>query len=189
MDTANNAMWIAELAPPFENLMFQFVPEDYSWQRTADWVKIPIAGRNNSKKHYTGGEDKLSFTLDFNAMFEQDKNHCINKISWLQSLAIADGYSGPARNVSIRWAQSDIFRWKIWIVRTVTAKASLFNSDYGMNPMQAYIDIELELDTKENSRLSSVRLPVSGILPSQAGGSLNGVIDYTRPGVSDTMNT
>jgi hypothetical protein len=159
--TSKSSFFIFELQEPFESLEFQFVPPELNWERSGNWVNVPIVGRNNSKKHLTGGEDRLSFTLDFNSLYEDDKALCIQKLTFLQSLTMTDGYSGPARNVKVAWGQSDLFRHKIWIVRRVGGKMSLFHGDYDFNPMQLYVDVELELDPVENLRLADVRLQPS----------------------------
>lgn len=170
---------MSELAPPYGTLQFQFLPEEVTWQRIGNFIPIAIAGRNNSKKHYTGGEDKISFTLDFNGMFEEDKEHCLQKITWLQGLAMADGYQGPARNVNLRWGQANPFRFKVWVVKSVTSRMSLFHENYGFNPMQAFIDVELELDPKENTRLSDVRMP-GNLFRALTPQGLDRVTDYDQ---------
>lgn len=158
ISTTDGNLSIVELQPPFERLDFQFVPDILKWERTGNWVNVPITGRNNSKKHLTGGEDKLSFQLDFNAMFEEDKQLCIQKISWLQSLTAMDGYAGGARNVKLVWGMSAIFRHKIWIVRRVSSALSYFHSAFGYDPMQVLIDVDLEMNPTENRRLDDIRM-------------------------------
>jgi hypothetical protein len=152
-------VYLLELQEPFERLEFQFIPEELAWERVGTWVNVPITGRNNSKKHLTGGEDKLTFQIDFSGIMAQDSRFCIKQVSWLQSLTVMDGFAGIARNVKLVWGESDLFRHKIWIVRRVSSRLLNFNSYYGLDPQQALIEIELELDPQENTRLNSVRLP------------------------------
>ncbi len=149
----NEQVYIHELSDPFDRIAFQFLPMEVSWTRTGNWVNIPIVGRNNSKKQLTGGEDRLSFALDFNGMFEQDQRHCLQKMRFLQSLTVTDGYAGPGRNVKIAWG--DMFRFNVWIVKSVGSRLSNFSRDF--NPLSLVIDIELELDPKENQKLYDVR--------------------------------
>lgn len=151
-------IYLHELQEPFERLEFQFIPEELNWDRTGSWVNIPITGRNNSKKHLTGGEDRLTFQLDFSGIMAQDPRHCIQQLSWLQSLTVMDGFAGVPRNVKLVWGGSDLFRYKIWVVKRVGGKMLNFSSYYDLNPQQALIDIEMELDPQENTRLNSVRL-------------------------------
>lgn len=158
VSTTFNRIFLFELQPPFERIEFQFVPEELNWDRSGNWVNVPIPGRNNSRKHLTGGEDKLTLSLDFNSLFADDKQECIQKLTFLQSLTMNDGYSGPARNVKLAWGESDLFRHKIWVVRRVGGKMSHFHSNYGLNPMQLVMEIELELDPTENTRIQDVRL-------------------------------
>lgn len=151
----NDQIYIHELSDPFERIAFQFVPDDIRWERVGNWSSIPIVGRNNSKKQLTGGEDRVSFQLDFNGMFEQDKRHCLQKMRFLQSLTVTDGFSGPARNVKIAWG--DIFRFNVWVVKSVRANMSGFSSLNNYNPLQLILDVDFELDPAENQKLLDVR--------------------------------
>lgn len=152
-------IYLLELQEPFERLDFQFIPPELNWERTGTWVNVPITGRNNSRKHLTGGEDKISLQLDFSGILAQDPRYCIQQLSWLQSLTVLDGFAGVARNVKLVWGESDIFRHKIWVVKRVGGKLLNFSSYDGLDPRQALVELELELDPTENTRLSSVRLP------------------------------
>lgn len=158
ISTTNSKFYLFEIQEPFGSIEFQFVPEELNWERIGSWVNVPIVGRNNSRKHLTGGEDRLSFTLDFNSYFEQDKADCIRKLSFLQSLTATDGSSGPARNVKLAWGESELFRHKIWVVKRVGGKMTNFHSKFNYNPMQLMVDIELELDPVENLRLADIRM-------------------------------
>ncbi len=155
----SSLIYLHELSEPFERIVFQFVPEELVWDRSGSWISIPIVGRNNPYRHLTGGEDTLRYTLDFNSMYESDKDMCIKKLSFLQSLTMTDGFSGPGRNVKLAWGLSDIFRFKVWIVKSVSARMSLFDRNHSMNPQQLYIDVEMALDPEKNPRLADVRIP------------------------------
>jgi hypothetical protein len=154
-----SAIILHELKEPFERIEFQFMPETVTWGRVGNWVNVPIPGRNNSRKHLTGGDDTLKLSLDFNSLFELDKSMCIQKLSFLHSLTATDGFNGAGRNVKLAWGETDLFRFKIWIVRSVSGNMSQFNSNYGYNPQQLIVDLELELDPEKNPRLADIRLP------------------------------
>lgn len=156
--TAASRIYIVELSEPFERLEFQFVPENINWQRLPNIQNVPIVGRNNSKHQYTGGEDVLRFALKFNSMFEDDKRIAIKQFAFLRSLAMNDGFAGPARNVKLVWGDEDYFRHLIWVVKLVDGNLGHFHSEFGMSPLQIGVEIALELDPVENSRLRDVRL-------------------------------
>ena len=158
ISTTANQVFLFELQAPFERIEFQFLPQELNWDRTPNWVRVPITGRNNSRKHLTGGEDKLSFSLDFNSYFEENKNDCISKLSFLNSLTIMDGFAGAPRNVKLAWGTSDLFRNKTWVVTRVAGKMQDFHSGFGWNPMQLNVDVELELDPTESTALRDVRM-------------------------------
>lgn len=161
--TLGDIVFLHELSPPLERISFQYCPEDLNWRREGAWVDVPIVGRNNSKKHLTGGEDKLSLQLDFCGTFEDDDEYVIKQVTFLQSLTMLDGNDGPGRNVKLAWGNNSMFRHKVWIVKSVNSKLSDFNNNRAMNPMQAFVDLEMELDTAENSRIINVRLGSSGV--------------------------
>src|SRR5688500_14575029 len=48
-----------------ESLQIQTVPIEMQVTPTANWATIPSIGRNNPFYHYTGGEDTLTFQLDW----------------------------------------------------------------------------------------------------------------------------
>lgn len=159
-----NEVHIHELADPFERISFQFLPDQILWDRSANFVNIPIVGRNNSKKQLTGGEDRVTFTLEFNGLFEDDKRHCIQRLKFLQSLAVTNGFAGPARNVKIAWG--DVFRFNVWVVKSVKGVYSNFSGLGNMNPMRVVVDVEFELDPTENSKMLDVRgIYINDILP------------------------
>lgn len=155
----NSSTWyIHELAEPFDKLELQFIPETLQWNRTGNWVDVPIPGRNNSRHHLTGGEDNVDMRFDFNGMFESDPDMCAKKLSWLQSLTMTDGFNSPGRRVKIVAGTSDIFRFKVWIVKSVSGALSMFHSGKGLNPQQLYVDVSFEQDPEMNTRIADVRL-------------------------------
>lgn len=133
------------------------MPENVQWTRSGKWVNVPIVGRNHSKKNYTGGEDRLSFTMDFKSLYENDREEAMRRMAWLQSLAYNDGLNEPARNVKLVWGRANIFRHKIWIVKSVKSNMGEFRSNFNFYSTRILITIELELDPEENLRIDQVR--------------------------------
>lgn len=158
LSTVDGSIFLLELSPPFERLEFQFMPPEWNWDRIPKTVQVPIVGRNHAKKQLTGGEDSLIFTLDFNSLYEHDKQLCMKKLAWLQSLTYNDSYEAPVRNVKLAWGTVDMFRNKIWYVSYVKGRASQFHSEFGYAPQQLAVDIKLELDPEENLRINQIRI-------------------------------
>lgn len=170
IETTEGRIYLVQLDPPNEKLEFQFIPQFLDWNRIGNWVSIPIVGRNNSKHHLTGGEDQLSFQLNFNSLFEVDKQLCLRNLSWLQSLTMVDEFQAPARKVKLVWGEADIFRWKVWIVKSVKANVHDFRSNFGMVPTNLLVNIVLELDPDEHK---TTDLSGYGILTPSSSGSRN----------------
>lgn len=152
--TTSGQLYIVELLEPFERLEFQFVPEPISWDRQPDLAPIPIVGRNNPRKHYTGGEDRLSFQLEFYAD-EEDRDDVRRKVMWLRSLTYNDGSNAPIRNIKLVWGT--LFRHEVWVVSKCAFQFMHFDSRYGYKPLHARVDLTLDLDPIENLRLQDVR--------------------------------
>lgn len=153
--TTENQIFIVELQEPFERLEVQFVPKDIPWSRNANLSAVEVVGRNHPKYHFTGGEDQVGLQLDFYSD-EENREDVLRKVRWLQSLTYNDGYNAPARNVKIVFGR--LFQKEIWAVANVNAVLSSFNSNYGMLPQRAMVDITFKLDPKTNLRLSDVRI-------------------------------
>lgn len=146
--------YIVELRPPYQKLEMQFIPAGIKIASTANNAKIEVIGRNNPLHQYTGGDDKMTFKLEFYSDVE-DRDDVIKKCRWLQALRYNDGYKGPKRNVKV--IMGDMFKKEIWIVDSVTMDFSNFDSDKGFRPRQASVDIALSLDPKTNLTINDVR--------------------------------
>lgn len=154
VNTTAGKCYIVELRPPYQKLEMQFVPVGMKITSSATNAKIEVIGRNNPLHHYTGGDDKLSFKLEFYSDVD-DRNDVIQKCRWLQSLRFGDGNTGPKRNVKV--VMGDMFKKEIWIVDTVTLDMSNFDGDKGFRPRLATIDMALSLDPTKNLTINDVR--------------------------------
>ena len=154
LTTTENKLYIVELAPPFERLEIQFVPEGVSLSRTAEFAPLAVVGRNVPRRHFTGGESGLALQLDFYADSRR-RDDVIQKVNWLESLTYADGGYGPARNVMLLWG--DFLKNRIWVVKSIRANYSGFHSQFNMLPQQAIVDIQLDADSKKNPRINDIR--------------------------------
>lgn len=153
-NTTGNNIYIVETASPFERIAFQFMPENVQKQRSAKIATIDVVGRNNSRYQFTGGEDKLSFTLDFFSD-EESREDVKRKVNFLESLAMNDGGVGPARNVKI--VMGKLFRNEVWIVSSVDTSYSNFDNRFSYLPIRAQVKINLILDPSKNRRIKDVR--------------------------------
>lgn len=146
--------YIVELRPPYQKLEMQFIPASMKLTSTAQNAKIEVVGRNNPIHHYTGGDDKLVFKLDFYSDTE-DRDDVIKKCRWIQALRYNNGSRGPKRNVKV--VMGDMFQREIWIVDSVAIDLSTFDGTKGFRPRQATVDINLSLDPIKNLTIDDVR--------------------------------
>ena len=152
--TTKGEIYILELEEPFSRLEIQFVPDELRLKRQADLISVAVVGRNNNLLQYTGGNDTLSFSIQF---YSDDVNRedVIRNVNWLRSLAMKDGDSGPYRNVKIVFG--DVFRNEIWAVSSVSEKLTHFDDQNKFLPLRATVDISLILDPKTNLLYEQVR--------------------------------
>lgn len=153
-NTTNDRVFIVETLPPFDKVSFQFMPEGISKTRSAKIKKINIVGRNNDKHQYTGGEDKLSFTIDF-LSDEENREDVYRKVNFLESLTMNDGSFGPAKNVKL--VMGKFFRKEVWLISSVKTAYSNNDDRYDYLPIRATVKIELILDPEKNRRVRDVR--------------------------------
>lgn len=147
-------IYFVELVAPFERLELQFVPETISNPREADISEVAIVGRNLPKTQHTGGRETLAMRLDFYSD-EENRQDVKRKVDWLKSLTYNGGASGPARKVKLIWG--DLYKKETWVVKSVRPEYSNFSNMYGMLPQQAYVDIVLMRDEKQNISLQNAR--------------------------------
>lgn len=152
--TTQNELFIVELSKPFEQMKIQFMPEELNWSRTASISSAVVVGRNNPYYQLTGGEDKLALKLDLYAE-QENRQDVIDRVHWLQSLTMNNGYAGPVRNIKLVWG--DLFKREVWVVLDVRAQLSQFMPQAGMLPQQAYVELSLALDPKKNRTIADVR--------------------------------
>lgn len=149
-----------------ERLDIQFVPLVLNYSRTANHAEVAIIGRNNPKPQYTGGKTTMTLTLDF---YVEDKNRqdVYERVTWLESLAYADGYTGAKENVQLVFGE--MFKRHSWYISNVSIKYSEFNPGFNFLPHAATVDITLNLDPPQNLTYEDIRYkPVTRIESLQA---------------------
>lgn len=150
-------MWLVRLdnrGREVESLRIQVVPLEISVEPDAKWAVIPSIGRNNPFYQYTGGEDTISFTLDWYSISNL-KDDVIEKCRWVQSLSRANAYDEPPSRVLLVYGK--LFRFSTWIVESAPYRLSLFNKQMGMLPQQAYQDLVLKRVTDKNLSTQELR--------------------------------
>lgn len=152
--TTNGQLYIVELAEPFERMEIQFVPNEVQTPVMPDIQRVNIVGRNNKRMYLTGREETLSMDLDFYSDDERRRD-VIQKIEWLKSLTMNDGYEAGIRKVKIIWG--DLFPYQVWTVDRVSPRMSHFDDQNGWLPMRASVNINFVLDPETNLLIKDVR--------------------------------
>jgi len=138
----------------FEKLKIQCVPLEVVVQPESNWAVIPSVGRNNPFYNYTGGEDTLTFTLDWYSN-EELKEDVIRNCRWLESLSRADAYFNEPPQIILKWG--NLFRFQKWIVQSAGYRLSIFSKEDNMMPIQAYQDITLKKVVGYNTSIEEIR--------------------------------
>lgn len=68
-----------------------FTPSNIEWEADSKYATIPTFSRNNPFYHYTGGEDTITFILDWYA-FDRDREEAIKRASRIKAWGRGDGY-------------------------------------------------------------------------------------------------
>lgn len=153
-NTTDGKFYIVELYPPFNRLELQFMPENLTWSRNARLSNIAVVGRNNDLLQYTGGEDKLTFDIDFYSD-EENRRDVMRKVNFLKSLAMSDGGFGAARNFKI--VMGKFFTTEVWSMNSVVSTYSNYHQLYDYLPVRASVKLTMTLDPKYNRRIRDVR--------------------------------
>lgn len=153
-NTTNNELILVELTPPFERLFLQFVPKKLEPSRSADYASVLPIGRNNPLLHYTGGDNSLPLTVDFYSDDER-REDVIQKVKWLESLAMNDGYESPAPKVKL--IMGDVFQYEVWRVSSCKSTMEAFDQENNWLPMRASVKLQLKLDPDNNLEFNDLR--------------------------------
>ena len=133
---SNNAQYyIVDVDNPQERLEFQFIPNELKHSRTANNAKVDIVGRNHPKRHYLGGDDSISFQLNFHAT-ENDIDSVKKSVFWLQGLA-------TGKNVKLVWG--NLYQNTVWVVDSVDTVWQNQDLSRGL-PEIATVDIKLSVN-------------------------------------------
>lgn len=149
--TTDNQLFIVETSEPFSTMAIQFVPGEMGNDRSANFANIAVVGRNDEIQHYIGGSETLNLTLDLYG----GKAEVMDKINWLKSLTLNDGYSGSFRSVKLVFG--DLFKYQVFNITKVTPSMSHFTKELNWLPQRATVSISLKLDPDENRYIEGVR--------------------------------
>jgi hypothetical protein len=152
--TTEGRLWIVPEREIEKRIEIQFVPASIDWSRSSNIQTIVIVGRNNPLYQYTSGETVLPLKLDFYAQ-QEDRKDVITTCKFLESLSANNGYKKPPQRIRIIWG--DLFKDEMWVIKSVKYKLDNFDKEFGFLPKQAYVDLDLVLDTKGNLTSDDIR--------------------------------
>lgn len=152
--TTEGRLWIIPEKEIEKKIEIQFTLPEISISRTSNIQTIQIVGRNNPLYQYTSGETSFPLTLDFYAQ-NADRRDVITTCRFLESLSANNGYKNPPQR--IRLVYGALFRDEMWVIKSVKYRLSNFDKEYGYLPKQAYVDMDLVLDTQENATWDDIR--------------------------------
>ncbi len=144
----------------YETIKLPAIPKELDWQSESTFASIKPIGRNTALYHYTGGEDKLQFEIDWYGT-TWDQAEVIKNCRKIESLTKADGYQGNPHRVLLKWGDGDILFSGIYFqVLSAPYKLNRFNKAYRMNdgrstrahmlPVQAYQTVTLARIDQKN---------------------------------------
>lgn len=147
-----NQIYIVAL-DTYDKIGIQYIPEDVNHTRKANISGIAPIGRNLPNLHHMGGSESVSFRIDINAELE-DKSDVLRKVRWLQARTYTPGINKPVTPIMIVFGQ--LFAGKQFLIESVTANLSLFDRVNDLNPVQAFIDLNLAVYSATNTLRSDI---------------------------------
>lgn len=148
ISTTQGAAYIINLSS-LETMEIQFVLDELTYTRNANYSNIEIIGRNEPKYHYSGGETTMPLILDFHAQ-DDDRQDVIRKIKWLEALSYGDGYDANPPVIKIVFGE--VFKEEQWIVKSVKPNMSLFVPMFNFLPHQATVSLDLAKYAPKNPK-------------------------------------
>lgn len=155
ISTTDSLLWLVNVNNPKERVKIQFFPAQLSVDRVANVQDIDIVGRNNPLHHYSGGTTSLPLELDFYAE-RDDLKDVIETIKLIESWTFNDGYDAPIPQIKLLFG--DLFQdTDTWTIKRCSYRMTQFVKEAGLLPRQAYMSLELTMDTRKDLRARDVR--------------------------------
>lgn len=154
MTTTEGKLYLTSMTT-LDRVEIQFMPKTLSTNRSSVWAEIAVVGRNNPFNQYTGGNNSLTLELDFLATDDQ-REDVVERCRMIESWAMNDGYENPPQVIRVTWGK--FFKEKeLWVIKNVQTDYSRFSANHDMMPTQAYMQLELAMDTQTNRKTSDVQ--------------------------------
>jgi len=146
------------------NVRMQFVPMKINVNRKAMFSGIKIIGRNNPFRHFTGGETKMTFEVDYFA--ENLDSEALENLRFLESLTYAYEDQAPSR---VQIIFGDVFDNQLFLIESVNYEMKTFNNDGGYYPRHGKAKLSFLRVTENEIYPRDVRLikRVDGSITSQ----------------------
>lgn len=146
MTTTENKLYLVAL-DTLERLPIQFVPTALNMQRQGSYPSLEVVGRTTPVYQFTGGRKSISLDLDFYSIVE-GREDVITKVQWLESLTHSNGPLAPPQRVLLVWGE--LFQGETWIASSVQTSLEQFSKLDEYLPIQAYVRLNLLLDSGTN---------------------------------------
>lgn len=150
----------------YEVIKLQTVPKELEWDSESTFAVIKPMARNTPFYHYTGGESKLRFDIDWYST-SWDRTEVIRNCRRIESLSKADGYQGNPHRVLLKWGEGDVLFKNIYFqVISASYKLTQFNKANlrdgviertHMLPVQAYQTVILARIDESNLTLEQIK--------------------------------
>lgn len=88
----------------------QYTPTELEVTTSSQLKSVGVVGRNYPLYHYTGGEETLSFDIDWHDDSVNEQISTLRKCRLLEALSKADGYSGGPPYITIEWSEFPHYR-------------------------------------------------------------------------------
>lgn len=151
----NNDLFLVAIdEPSLPRVRLQFVPMSLNDSRKARIKNMGIIGRNNDYHQFTGGEDKLSFSVTMFAD-DQDQQNVLERFRLLKSFTYASREAPPSR-IQIVWG--NVFDdGSLWILTDVQSKLMTFQRSVGYAPRHNEVKLSFVRDATQELYADDIR--------------------------------
>lgn len=148
MNYTSNKIYLIAIDKPSERIELQFPPDSIANERSVDIAKLKTVNRNNPIAQSGGGDENISFSLQYFAD-DGDLDKVIKNCNWVKSLAYD--------RQKVKFIMGTLFDDFEFYISSVKINFEKFVSSQDFKPTFAKIDLSLQIANKDDFNASKFK--------------------------------
>jgi hypothetical protein len=148
MNYTSNKIYLIAIDKPSERIELQFPPDSVANERSVDIAKLKTVNRNNPIAQSGGGDENISFSLQYFAD-DGDLDKVIKNCNWVKSLAYD--------RQKVKFIMGTLFDDFEFYISSVKISYEKFVSGQDFKPAYAKIDLSLQIANKNDFNASKFK--------------------------------